>query len=118
MCFRIAVRAVEAWLLADRERVAQFLGVRPARVPHDPDGLDDPKEAVVNLARQSRRHAIRNELVPSARSGRRVGPLYTARMIEFVGDEQDGWRPEFAAKASNSLARCLKSLPRLPEVDA
>src|SRR3954471_10845125 len=25
MCFRVAVRAVESWLLADRERIAEFL---------------------------------------------------------------------------------------------
>jgi hypothetical protein len=42
MCFRVAVRQVEAWLLADRERIAPFsqcdttgyLGIRnPWRMP-------------------------------------------------------------------------------------
>jgi hypothetical protein len=36
MCFRVAVRAVEAWLLADDEAIAGFLGV--ARTA---DGVDD-----------------------------------------------------------------------------
>jgi hypothetical protein len=64
MCFRIAVRAVEAWLLADRERIARWLGVAVARVPENPDDLDDPKRELVNLARRSRRRDIARDLVP------------------------------------------------------
>src|SRR5262249_1796005 len=30
MCFRIAVRAIEAWLLADREGLARLLAISPA----------------------------------------------------------------------------------------
>jgi hypothetical protein len=45
MCFRIAVRASEAWLLADPERLSQLLGVRMALLPTDPDRLHDPKPA-------------------------------------------------------------------------
>src|SRR6266849_4052476 len=63
MCFRVAVRETEAWLLADRERIARFLGVAIARVPRDPEALDDPKQTVVNLASRSRRRAIREEMV-------------------------------------------------------
>ena len=33
MCFRIAVRAIEAWLMADREHFARFLSVNIARIP-------------------------------------------------------------------------------------
>ena len=32
MQFRVAVREVEAWLLADRETFADFLGVRAKRI--------------------------------------------------------------------------------------
>ena len=35
MCFRIAVRAVESWLMADKERFARFLGVNMAAIPRD-----------------------------------------------------------------------------------
>ncbi|RLF63060.1 MAG: hypothetical protein DRN33_04790, partial [Thermoplasmata archaeon] len=35
MCFRIAVREVEAWLLADRKGIASFLGVSQSAVPRD-----------------------------------------------------------------------------------
>src|SRR4029077_6778678 len=35
MCFRVAVRQVESWLLADRERLARFLSVNTSRVPQN-----------------------------------------------------------------------------------
>jgi len=90
MCFRVAVRAAEAWLLADRERLARLLGIRTALLPRDPDRLDDPKKELVDLARGSHRRAIRDELVPREGSGRPVGPLYTTRMIEFVQERDPG----------------------------
>ncbi len=34
LCFRVAVRAMEAWLLADTENLAAFLGVARTRVAH------------------------------------------------------------------------------------
>jgi hypothetical protein len=42
MCFRLVVRSIEAWLLADGDRIADFLRVRRADVPPDPDALDNP----------------------------------------------------------------------------
>lgn len=113
MCFRIAVRAIEAWLLADRERISNLLRVETARVPMDPEGLADPKGALVDLARRSRSSRVRDDLVPRPQAGRRVGPLYTARLLEFVTDAGHGWRPEIAAATANSLDRCLKSLTAL-----
>src|SRR4051812_23297441 len=53
MCFRVAVRAAEAWLMADRESFAVFFGVPRTKVPRDPESLRDPKTEVMNLARRS-----------------------------------------------------------------
>ncbi len=36
MCFRVAVRAVEAWLMADAETLARFLSVAQKKVSADP----------------------------------------------------------------------------------
>lgn len=113
MCFRVAVRAIEAWLLADRERIASSLGISLQRVPDSPDNLTHPKTELVNLARRSRSRAIREDLVPRQRSGRSVGPLYTARLMEFVEDEHAGWRPDQAAIRSDSLRRCIDRLSSL-----
>jgi hypothetical protein len=113
MCFRVAVRAVEAWLLADRERLAQLLGVNAAWLPANPDCLDDPKRSLIDLARRSRRRAVREDLVPRQGSGRSVGPLYTTRMIEFLQDDTAGWRLDQALQVSESLERCVRRLRNL-----
>ncbi|RMG55932.1 MAG: hypothetical protein D6723_01570, partial [Acidobacteria bacterium] len=107
MCFRVAVRAVEAWLLADRQHIARFLGVSKTRIPQNPEAVDDPKDAMVDLARHSRRRNVREDMVPRPGSGRKVGPAYTSRLIEFVEDTANGWRPAVAAATSDSLKRCI-----------
>lgn len=113
MCFRIAVREVEAWLLADRERLADFLGVNVSRVPLEPEDIPEPKRMMVQLAGLSRRRGIREDMVPRPESGRDVGPVYTGRLVEFLVDAAAGWRPDIAARSSNSLMRCLRCLQAL-----
>jgi hypothetical protein len=110
LAFRVAVREIEAWLLADRERVANFLGVPRERIPHQAEGEEDPKGTIVKLARRSRIRSIKEELLPREGSGAKQGPLYTSRMIEFVLSK---WRPEVAAKGSDSLARFIKAAKNL-----
>jgi hypothetical protein len=113
MCFRIAVREIESWLLADRERFATFFRVRLSDVPAEPELLDNPKEAVVELSRKSRNRDIRLDMVPRPGSGRKIGPAYVSRLIEFVYNPQRGWRPERAARSSDSLSRCLTRIREL-----
>ncbi len=110
LCFRIAVRAVEAWLLADGERLATFLGIPSARVPTQPEALRDPKQALVGLARASKRREIRADMFPRPGSGRRVGPAYTSRVIEFI---ESAWRPKVAAGQADSLRRAIACLERM-----
>jgi hypothetical protein len=111
MCLRIAVKEVEAWLLADREEMAHFLRVAVSRVPTSPDEAHDSKQSIVQAARHSSHQAIRADIVPRSGSGRAVGPAYPSRMIEFV----ERWRPEVAAQRSDSLSRCLTRLGELVE---
>ena len=113
MCFRIAVREVEAWLIADRERFASFFRVRLSDVPADPELMDDPKEVVIQLSRRSRSRDIRLDMVPRPGSGRKIGPAYVSRFIEFVSDPNRGWRPDRAARSSDSLRRCLVRIREL-----
>ena len=114
LCFRVVVRAVEAWLMADGQTLASYLSVRPARIPEAPEEVDNPKDAMVALARQSRRKDILQDMVPRERSGRRVGPAYTSRLIEYV---QEHWRPEVAAVRSDSLQRAIRCLRRLVDTN-
>lgn len=113
MSFRVAVRAVEAWLMADAERLAAFLDIPLKRVPRNPDAELDPKGLLVRLAAQSRNRAIVQDMVPRQGSGGRVGPGYAGRLIEFVTTTDHFWRPEVAAQRSDSLRRCLEALATL-----
>lgn len=110
LCLRAAVRAIEAWLLADRSGIARFLSVAEVNVPLAPEALMNPKETMVNLARRSRKRAISADMVPRERSRRSVGPAYTSRMIEFTSEH---WEISRAVEASPSLARALGCLDRL-----
>ena len=110
LCFRVAVHAVEAWLMADAETLAGFLGVARSNIPANPESLPDPKATLVGLAASSRHRDIREDMAPQPGSGRRVGPAYTSRIIEYAGQH---WRPGTAALQSGSLERTIRCLRRL-----
>lgn len=118
MRLRVVVRSIESWLLADRERFGASFSVPLSRVPKNPDGLVHPKQSLLGAIGHSRRKAIRQDMLPRQGSGRSVGPAYTSRLIEYASDIENGWRPEVAAKASPSLARCLERLDELIQVPA
>lgn len=107
MLFRVAVREVEAWLLADREGIAGFLSVAKNKVPQDPEAEADPKRTLINLARKSRKRRLAAEIVPEIGSSAPIGPLYNARLSEFVSAF---WNVETARTSSPSLDRALNRL--------
>ena len=115
MRLRIAMRAIEAWLLADKENMAQFLGVSLSRLQHNFDLEPDPKETLVNIARHSRSRSIREDIVPRPMSGAKVGPLYVPQLTRFTTEL---WRPDIASAESESLRRCLQALATLAEWEA
>jgi hypothetical protein len=110
LCFRVAVRETEAWLLADSEAAAHFLQVSRQRLPINPDNLRDPKDELLKLARQSRSRDLREGMIPSQQSGRRVGPLYATYLIEYIANH---WDPVRASSRSDSLKRTMRALQSL-----
>jgi hypothetical protein len=110
MQLRIAVRAIEAWIMADVEQLATFLNVSPSRLPSEPDRETNPKEALINVARTSPSRSIREDFVPRQGSGARVGVRYADRIIEFTTKH---WQPDEAARRSRSLRRCINALATL-----
>jgi hypothetical protein len=110
MCLRVAVRQVESWLLADIGNTASLLGVKRSFFPADPDGEQDAKRTLVELAAKSSRENIREALLPPPGAKRKVGPLYNATLRAFVADR---WNPDEAASRSESFCRCLGALEAL-----
>jgi hypothetical protein len=105
--FRVVVREIESWILADRQAIARFLSVPVIKVPLDAESLADPKQAIINLARTSRSKAIREALVPRPGYTAGEGPLYSSEVLRFV---REIWNPETARQHSASLNRCIDRL--------
>lgn len=116
MCFRIPVRAIEAWALGDSQQLVSFLKVRASAIPHAPEDEVDPKRKLVDIARSSTNKRVREAFVPRPGAGRKAGPGYEASLIEF-GHRHWRWRE--AAKRCPSLKSCLAALRKLrAELDA
>ena len=114
MRLRVATRAIESWLLADAEMLAQYLGISQSRIPSIPDDLDDPKASLINVARMSRRKGLVDDLVPVSGHSGRVGRGYTFRITEFASLH---WRPRVARQHSESLKRCMARVRELVACD-
>lgn len=108
MALRCAVRASEAWLMADYKQMEEFTGINRSHFPTNPDDEPDPKQSLLDLiAARCRRTKLKQAMLPVSGSGRRVGLGYAANLLQFT---QFHWRPEVAARHSDSLARCIRAL--------
>jgi hypothetical protein len=114
MLFRVVVREIESWLLADRDNLAEFLKVRVNRIPTNPEQVYDPKLELINLARRSISSSIRSALVPEIGATAQVGRLYNSEMRIFIDTL---WDIHAARTLAPSLDRCLRILESLGEED-
>ena len=107
LIFRVAVREIESWLLADRDNVAKFLGVSLSDLPLNPDEILDPKKLVINIAKKSRKRNVRKAIVPARKSTAKIGPDYNGMLSFFV---QSDWSLNNAIKFSPSLSRAYEAI--------
>jgi len=105
MLLRIAVREIEAWLLADRKGIADFLHTAVKKVPTAPELLSNPKLALFGVIRKSRKRRLVKDMVPLP--GAHIGPLYNDRMCDFA---MNYWKIEAAVENAPSLARNLRRI--------
>ncbi len=106
--FRIAVREVESWLIADQHALASFLSISKTNFSTDPDSLNDPKEHLLGIIRAKGKRKIHRLMLPGRNS--RIGPEYNNVLCEFILKH---WNPERAAKKSLSLCRALEALKKI-----
>ncbi len=107
LLFRVAVREVEAWVLADRVSFAKFLGIRVNLLPDNPDQIHNTKESLIGVVRNSRRADVREDIVPPVGSTRTQGPNYNGRLTAFI---ESSWNIGRACAFSPSLRRTLEVL--------
>lgn len=110
--FRIVVRAIEAWLLADWQGLSDWLKVKPSLIPSQPELLANPKQSMAQLAAHSKSRTLRNRLVARPEDGSIVGPEYGSALYEFIDKH---WDPERAVRndRSQSLARAFAKIGEL-----
>ncbi|MCC7526208.1 MAG: hypothetical protein IT250_15370 [Chitinophagaceae bacterium] len=106
MIFRIAVREVESWLLADIEGLSDFLGISPANFPVEPEKETDPKKTLIRLVKRSRKGKIKRDIIP-INDNATIGPNYNGRLMQFVFEN---WDIERAMNRSISLRKAYNKL--------
>jgi hypothetical protein len=106
LLFRVPVREIESWLLADRQSMAELLGISEAALPPQPDELPDPKRALLNAARNAKR-SIRSELISSRGATASQGLGYNRILSQYVDTL---WDVDRAANRSPSLRRAVDRL--------
>jgi hypothetical protein len=107
LLLRVAVREAEAWVLADKDNLASYLGIRPSMIRDDVEAIQDAKGELIRLASRSRRRTLREDICPGPNSTRVVGPNYNARLATFV---RQLWDPNSARQRAASLSRTIDRL--------
>jgi hypothetical protein len=100
LVFRITVREVESWVLADHQAMRELVGKKGV-LPAAPDALHDPKQTLLGLSKTAPK-SVRDDLIKTIDGQLSQGLGYNARLTHWVNTV---WSPERAAERSPSLAR-------------
>ena len=101
LIFRVAVREIESWVLADRRGLSNYLGIAHHRLPQNPDALRDPKSELIQLSRRAKR-GLRDAIVPEPGVAAKQGLGYNKALTPFV---EMHWSIAQAEIESDSLRR-------------
>lgn len=107
LLLRIAVREVEAWVLADRVNFARWMCIPETDVPINPEASNDAKADLLKLAARSKNRDLKDGLLPKKGAPTPVGLEYNDLLCEFVSTN---WRITEAARVSPSLERTIRRL--------
>ncbi len=109
LVFRVAVREIESWLIADHDALRALMGSRVRSITDDPDGLSDPKRTLLQIAEKAPRD-VREDMLARRNAVASQGLGYNARLCAMV---REHWSPTRAANRSPSLARMRRRLREL-----
>ncbi len=107
LLFRVAVREVEAWILADRFNFSKFLGIKEDLIPTPADNISDAKQFLIELTKRSRKRSLRDDIVPRKGSTAKQVPNYNEPLINFVNSF---WDVELARHNSPSLEGTVRAI--------
>ena len=103
LLFVVPVREIESWIMADAPSFRRFFSL--SRVDDSPELLDDPREYLVSLARNSRKRVIRDGVAPKGTA--KVGDLYNSILLDFIYNH---WKVDRARWRAPSLQRFVDRL--------
>jgi hypothetical protein len=103
LLFRVVVREIEAWIMADREGFAQLLGISCNKIQRNIEDIGDPKNYLFKLAKIANRN-VRQELLIEKRGVASRGPGYDELLTYFVSNH---WCPVRASENSPSLKKAI-----------
>ncbi len=109
LVLRIAVREIEAWLLADHQAFRTLIG-NQGTLPPDPDLLPDPKQFLLRLVARQASREIREDLVANAGAIASQGIGYNSRLSQLVATV---WDPARAGMRSRSLQKARNRIAEL-----
>jgi len=106
---RVAVRIVEAWIMADRKKFARYFDLTESLLPVVPDNKLHLRKILFDLLWKNGSPALRKKkligMLPSQNA--HIGPEYNSIMCDFVNRH---WSPKRAAYNSPSLKRTMDRL--------
>ena len=108
--FRIAVKEIESWILADRINFADFLGVPVQRIPLITDEITDPKQFILNLAVKTKKPSLRSRMIFRQKETLRPGPDYNGCLKSFIDND---WKVSEAIHHSPSLKKTVDVIDKL-----
>ncbi len=106
LIFRVAVREVESWVMADRYGFAKFAAVAIKHIPDKPDDIHDSKAALFEVIKKSKIKELKEDILPHY-PGDRIGPNYNGSLCGFV---IQSWNVQRAIQKSPSLKRAFDHL--------
>jgi hypothetical protein len=107
--FRVAIREIESWLLADHQGMKTLLGRGANKITSAPEQLQNPKEHLLQCAKNASRD-VKNDLIRAKGALAQQGLGYNSRLCEFV---RDTWSPSQASERSDSLKRAIQRLKEI-----
>ena len=109
LVLRVAVREIEAWLMADHLAFRTLIGKR-GTLPPNPDLLPDPKQYLLRLVEKQASREIREDMVANVRAIASQGIGYNSRLSQFATTL---WNPERAGTRSKSLQKARSRITEL-----
>lgn len=108
--FRVAIREIESWLLADQRAIRKIIGAQASTLPRNLDDIDNPKDLLLRLVERGAARDVKRDLLIKRGEVAAQGLGYNDRLCKHIEAE---WNPERAAQRSDSLERMLRRLKEL-----